>query len=354
MPISIIVGGQFGSEGKGKVALHLARQHGAKALLVRVGGSNSGHTAYDSKGFRYALRQLPVGAIDGNPMAIAAGSYVDADVLLREIEQLNITPDRLAIDPQAKLITDAHKRWEKGSRLKEGIGSTASGTGASVIAAAGRGTPSLDLTSPRVCEDTRLKPFLGSTADLIDRKLINGERVIVEGTQGYGLSVLHGEWPYVTSRDTTAAAFLSEIGRGPGDVDDVILVIRSHPIRVAGNSGKLPHETSWGTVGLSCGADRDITERTTVTNNVRRIGGFDAALVRDAIRANSPTRIALNHLDHLDWQVRDGKLNSMVLNEVKRIEAQIGRNIDLLGINERELLDRGETAATLPLLQAVG
>ena len=169
---------------------------------------------------------------------IAPGSYIDADVLLREIDLLGIGPDRLTIDPNARLITREHKSWENASQLRNGIGSTASGTGAAVIAAAGRGSPSLDLASLRAGDDERLLPFIRSAADLLERFLKDGKRVIVEGTQGFGLSVVHGDWPFVTSRDTTAAGFLSELGRGPADVDEVILVIRTHPIRVAG--------TVWG------------------------------------------------------------------------------------------------------------
>lgn len=351
MPISIVVGGQFGSEGKGKVAHHLAREYGSDALLVRVGGSNSGHTAYDAAGQRYALRQLPVGAIDGNPMIIAAGSYVDPEVLLEEIERLGIGPERLTIDYKAKLITEAHRQWEQASRLGRDIGSTVSGTGASVIASAARGSASLDLASPSVEDEPRLTRFVGDTATILDNVLYHGGRVIVEGTQGFGLSLNHGDWPYVTSRDTTAAGFLSEVGRGPADVDDVVLVIRTHPIRVAGHSGALPRETNWEEVGKRSGTDRDLTERTTVTGNVRRIGLFDPEVVMGAIRANAPTRIVLNHVDHIDWSVRDGTISEVAMRELEVIERAIGRIIDLLGTSEHTLIQR--PGVGFPLLKAV-
>lgn len=341
MPISIVVGGQFGSEGKGKVALHLAHEYGSDAILVRVGGSNSGHTAYDACGRRHALRQLPVGAIDGNRMFIAAGSYIDPDVILDEIKALGVGPDSLTIDPNAKLITSSHKKWERGSDLKDDIGSTVSGTGAAVLASVARNSPALNLLSPRAKDDPRLAPFVREDASaMLDKELTRGRRVIVEGTQGFGLSVNHGKWPFVTSRDTTAASFLAEIGRGPNEVDEVVLVIRSHPIRVAGNSGDLPNETSWKQVEDDSGADCDLTELTTVTEKVRRIGHFDPAVVCDAIRANLPQKIVLNHVDHFDWSIRNGTLSEKALKKVEAIEKAIGRQVDLLGTSERTLTPR--------------
>lgn len=354
MSISIIVGGQYGSEGKGKVALHLAREYGPAALVVRVGGSNSGHTAFDRHGVRHALRQLPAGGVDGNPMLIAAGSYVDVDVLLDEVDRLSVTPDRLSIDPQARLITRAHKRWEADSELRSEIGSTASGTGAAVLAAAARNSPSLALASPRACDEERLAPFVRPTAPLLADHLAGEGRVIVEGTQGFGLSVIHGNWPYVTSRDTTAAGFLSELGRSPADVDQVVLVIRSHAIRVAGTSGSLPGETGWGEIGAECGADRDIAERTTVTGNIRRVGDLDAETVRAAIAANGPTCIVLNHVDHWDWSVRSGEIGETVLERVAEAEKLIGRRVDLIGTSETELVARPSSSRTLPNLRVVG
>ena len=353
MPISIVVGGQFGSEGKGKVAHHLGCEYGPDAIVVRVGGSNSGHTAYDAAGKRHALRQLPVGALDGNPMLIAAGSYIDPDVILAEINALGLGSERLAIDHKAKLITPSHKSWEETSRLKGGIGSTVSGTGAAVIAAAARNSSSLNLESPRVTDEPRLAPFVKDTAMILERELSRGGRVIVEGTQGFGLSINHGDWPFVTSRDTTAAGFLSEIGRGPGDVDEVVLVIRTHPIRVAGNSGDLPCETSWEHIRTDSGADCDLTERTTVTGNIRRIGQFDPNVVRAALRANAPTRIVLNHVDYIDWTIRKGTLSETALRKVEAIERSIGRKIDQLGISESKLVERPRSDLDFPALRAV-
>src|SRR5208282_6903623 len=97
-----------------------------------------------------------------------------------------------------------------------------------------------------------------------------------------------GYWPKATSRDTTAAGFVAEAGLSPRDVDDIVMVIRCHPIRVAGDSGPLPNETSWEKIMLDAGLPEGRREYTTVTRRVRRVGMFDAALVRRAINANRP------------------------------------------------------------------
>jgi adenylosuccinate synthase len=161
--------------------------------------------------------------------------------------------------------------------------------------------------------------------------LLRNERVLIEGTQGFGLSVTHTDyWPKCTSRDTTAAGFLSECGISPLDVDDVLLVIRCHPIRVAGDSGPLPNETDWLTIAREADSPNDITELTSVTRRVRRVAYFDAGVVRRAIAVNAPTRIALNHIDYVDWNCRSG-LTAEAVQFIERIEEQIGQRIDFVG-----------------------
>jgi adenylosuccinate synthase len=165
--------------------------------------------------------------------------------------------------------------------------------------------------------------------------------VLIEGTQGFGLSLLQGGyWPKATSRDTTAAGFVAEAGLSPRDVDDVTVVIRCHPVRVAGDSGPLADETSWGKVATDAGIGSDITEFTTVTRKVRRVGRFDPEIVRRALQANQPTRIVLNHLDYVDAQVSDGCLTAKASAFVERVEAGIGRHVDWLGIGPSEVVER--------------
>ena len=338
MPVSVIVGGQFGSEGKGKVAAWLA--DGLRApWVVRCGGSNAGHTVCDAKGGKHIFRHLPTACINGvSKCLLAAGSYIDASVLEREVKESGIGPDRLFIDPAAVIITEEDKDNERRG-IVDAIGSTGSGTGAAVVRRLSRNSPMLfakDLPA--------FAPYIRDTKELLDKALRSDERVIIEGTQGYGLSVLHsGHYPYVTSRDTTAAAFISESGISPLYVDDICLVIRAFPIRVAGNSGELPDEISWGEVAEGVDFDGSLVEYTSVTGNIRRVGRFDPAIVRQAIAANAPTRVFLNHLDHIPAEAHR--------RFVDWVAEAIGMGIDYVGTGPRTLVPYDQYAK--PQLRAV-
>ncbi|WP_169804920.1 adenylosuccinate synthetase [Sphingomonas asaccharolytica] len=335
MPISVVVGGQYGSEGKGKTSLHVARTDASVAAVMRVGGSNSGHIGVARDGRRFALRQLPAGAVDGNLLIlIPAGSYLDIDLLFREIDELGYDRAKIKISPFAHIITEQHKAWERETALREAIGSTQSGTGAAVLSRVARGAGNLP---PAVqAEDIpALAEFLEDTTAIARSLLDQDKRIIIEGTQGFGLSVLHAEaWPKATSRDTTAGSFVAEAGLSPLDVDDVILVLRCHPIRVAGRqSGPLPHETNWDAIALEAGIDRDLTELTTVTQAPRRVGQFSPEIVKQAIAVNRPSRIVLNHLDYVDPAVVGGELTAKAKRFVDDISAAIGQRIDWVGVS---------------------
>lgn len=348
MPVSIVVGGQFGSEGKGKVALELARRlQGKGVTLVRVGGPNSGHTGYDLNRKMFALRQLPAGCIDRNvDVVFPAGSYLDLDVLRDEISALNFPEDRLFISENAQIITDEHRLWEANANLIGAIGSTGSGVGAAVIARVARGANNVPLHAISALDAKAWERVPGKvcdTTELLRAKADRGDRIIVEGSQGFGLSLLDGGyWPKATARTTTAAGALAETGLSPLDVDDVTLVTRSFPIRVAGDSGPLENETSWEEVACVTGRVDDLREYTTVTKKLRRVGKFDAELVRRAIQANKPTRLVMNHLDYLG--THDGLVdpNSRVSRFVASVQASLGRSIDWLGFSEYDVLDASE------------
>lgn len=337
MPISIVVGGQYGSEGKGKVALELVRRDPSITIVVRPGGTNSGHTGYTRSGRRVVLRQLPAAAIDGNVRVILpAGSYIDVNLLLAEIAELSIAPGSLVIDPRAHVIRPEHIQWERDAGLSGTIGSTSSGTGAAVISRLARFAPQIPMATP-ASEVEALQPYVDNTPPLFTDALRRGERVLIEGTQGFGLSPLHGDaWPKCTSRDTTAAAFVSEAGLSPLDVDRIILVLRSFPIRVAGDSGPLPEETTWEAIAKEADASIDLKEFTSVTQKLRRVGCFSSEVVKRAIAANGPTDIVLNHLDHVDWKARDG-LTRKAQKFVREIEQAIDREINWIGLGPEHL-----------------
>jgi adenylosuccinate synthase len=235
MPVTVIVGGQFGSEGKGKVAHFMAREQDAD-VAIRVGGSNSGHTVISERDEELKFQHLPTAAILPDVTCVlGAGSYIDLDVFEREVDYLGLTPDRVIVDPNAMVITEGDKEAEREAGLQKSVGSTLSGTGAAVERRVRRERP-----RHTAQDEKRLRRFVTPVKPFLRDSLDKEDRIILEGTQGYGLSNLHApDFPYATSRDTTAAGFVAEAGLSPTDVDDVVLVLRAFPIRVSGNSGKI-------------------------------------------------------------------------------------------------------------------
>jgi len=329
MPVSVVIGGQFGSEGKGKVALELARMRGAVAA-IRVGGPNSGHTAIGASGQAHVFRHLPTAALLPDvTCVIAAGAYIDVDIFLSEIASIGLPLARVMVDPDAVLIESKHREEERESLLRERIGSTLSGTGAAVAARVRRG-PDVHFAK----DEPRLAAFVKPVKSWLRSQLSWSARIIVEGTQGFGLSLLHSEhYPYVTSRDTTAAGFIAEAGLSPLDVDEVALVIRAFPIRVAGASGSLTDEIDWKTLTQESGSRVPLMEKASATGRTRRIGRFDANIVRRALEVNSPTIIWVNHLDYVDATVLDSReLTQRIYSFVNNIEKEINKPINYAGL----------------------
>lgn len=342
MPAFVIVGGQYGGEGKGKVANFFSRQLNSP-ISVRIGGSNSGHTVVDPRtGQTIKLRHLPTSIIIPNKIGIIGrGTCIDLDVLLSEIHLIeNINPTaKILIDNNAIIISSKNK-YDELCNLKDRISSTASGTGMCLVDRINRNP---DIT---FAKDLKLlKPFLYDTVSFLRDALQRNEKVIIEGTQGFGLSNIHSpDYPYVTSRDTIAASFLSEAGLSPNDIINggVIMVIRTFPIRVGGNSGPLENEISWEVFNSITNIDK--IEYTTVTNKKRRIATFDAELVKKAITINQPNILVLNHVDYQLAYLQNSKLSpsltgkDLVRSYVLNLQSQINKTIDYLGFNDETLI----------------
>lgn len=334
MPVTVIVGGQFGSEGKGKVAHFMAKELAA-TVAIRVGGPNSGHTVIDREGVPIIFKQLPTAALLPNVQCLLpAGAYIRTDVLLEEIRIAKLNTERLLIDPKAVVITERELVEERDSELRRSIGSTGSGTGAAVIARLKR------MVQVRFARDEEvLKPFVRPAVQFLRKRLDKKERVLIEGTQGFGLSVLHSpHYPFATSRDTTAAGFVAEAGLSPLDVDDVVMVLRAFPIRVPGNSGPLPDEISWETLAHESGHRSRIAEYTSVTKSLRRVARFDPAIVHGALAVNRPTRIVLNHVDYVDVEcAATGRLTTRAMSFVRDVTSYVNAPIDYVGFGPDHL-----------------
>jgi adenylosuccinate synthase len=341
MPVTVVVGGQFGGEGKGKVAHFFARETKAH-IAVRVGGSNSGHTVIDSSGSPIIFRHLPTAALLPDVTCVlGAGSYINPDILLAEIFRIGLPPHRLLIDPNAMIVTERELNEEKNSSLRKAIGSTLSGTGAAVSKRISREPSTLFAK-----DEKRLEQYVRPVIPVLREHLEAEQRIIIEGTQGFGLSLLHSKYyPYVTSRDTTASAFISEAGLSPLDVDDVVLVLRVFPIRVGGNSGPLPNEIDWNAVTNESGQQTPILEHTSVTRTLRRVARFDPDIVRQAIMVNQPSRIVLNHLDYIDMSCRHKQmLSKKTAAFVTDVERLIKQRIDYFGFGPAFLVKNDQSS----------
>jgi adenylosuccinate synthase len=241
--VDVIVGAQYGSEGKGNICSYLA---GDYDVLVRVGGPNAGHWASIPKAIKYV--QIPSGTA-ANPHAkilIGAGATIRVTQILREIEENGLTPDRLSIDPSAIIIEDSDLEFEQGGL--EVIGSTKQGVGAATARKIlGRdGNRHLGSIVRLSGTSKELRTFIRSVGKELEDAYTSGRRILLEGTQGTDLSLHHAAYtlpdqyyPNVTSRETTVSGCLADAGISPLRVRRVVIVARTYPIRVGGNSGPM-------------------------------------------------------------------------------------------------------------------
>lgn len=298
--LHVVVGGQYGSEAKGHVTGWLAKSPHV-AAVARIAGPNAGHTAYNS-GVGFALRQVPCAAVTNYDcrLIIAAGSEIDPEVLYHEINSLEAAGipvrERLFVDPEATVIEPAHRETE--TALTSVIGSTGKGIGAARS----------DRIMRRACTwfqwlkgghseaDADWLPNMAPTAPMLYSALASDKDVIIEGTQGYGLGLHAGEYPFCTSSDCRAIDFLAMAGLSPWmpEVElQVWPVFRTYPIRVAGNSGPMMRELTWEDLAARTNGYIQ-PERTTVTKKIRRIGEWDARLAFQAMLANGYPALCIN------------------------------------------------------------
>lgn len=300
--LAVLVGGQYGSEGKGAVVAHTANDYN---VHVRVGSPNAGHTIYWN-GEKHIMQSIPCGWINPNAkIVIGRGALINIEQFMKELYHiLRYYPDfmsRLYIDAEAGILDEKFHEAEGGTEgeMHRRIGSTGEGVGPARVARINR-----DLNEFRqfkhVAEELDLVMcMVENTPRMIADMQDNGENILIEGTQGSGLSLLHSHYPYCTSIDTNAAGIISEVGIAPARVTDVILVLRTYPIRVAGNSGPMKNEITWNELSSRIGIDLT-PEKTTVTKKVRRIAEWDDDLFYQSCILNEPTQFALTFADYID------------------------------------------------------
>ncbi|WP_054840005.1 adenylosuccinate synthetase [Thermococcus sp. JCM 11816] len=340
MPSYIVVGGQWGGdEGKGSVIAYLALKDEPEVIARGGVGTNAGHSVFIN-GKKYAVRQLPTGFMQTKARLLVggAGVLVDPEVFFHELEHLKDfnVGERVGIDYRCAIIEEKHKQLDRSNHhLHEEIGTTGSGCGPA--------NADRVMRRAKLAKDIKeLEPYLTDVAAEVNDALDDGKLVLIEGTQGFGLSLYYGTYPYVTSKDTTASAIASDVGIGPTRVDDVIVVFKSFPTRVG--AGPFPTEMPQEE------AERlGLVEYGTVTGRRRRVGWFDFEFARYSARINGATMLALTMLDKYDGGEAFGvtdydKLPKRAKEFVEEIEERVGVPVGLIktGPELEHVIDRRE------------
>ncbi|HEY1474927.1 MAG TPA: adenylosuccinate synthase [Pseudolabrys sp.] len=333
----VVVGSQWGDEGKGKIVDWLSEQ--ADIVVRFQGGHNAGHTLVID-GVTYKLSLLPSGVVRGGKLSIIGnGVVVDPQALIDEIAQLEkkgvaVTADNLRIAENAPLILPLHRELEavrEADNSATRIGTTKRGIGPAYEDKVGRrairfmdladlptlapkierllahhnalrrGLGLAELDGAKVYQylaaiAPKVLPFMDSVWSLLDTRRREGKRILFEGAQGALLDIDHGTYPYVTSSNTVAAQAATGSGLGPNAIDYVLGICKAYTTRVG--EGPFPTDQMHNEIGKTLG-ERG-REFGTVTGRARRCGWFDAVLVRQTVRTCGIDGLALTKLDILD------------------------------------------------------
>jgi adenylosuccinate synthase len=351
MPATVIVGAQWGDEGKGKIVDLLARH---SDLVCRYqGGPNAGHTII-AGGETYKLHHIPSGILyPGTLCVLGAGCVIDPQVLIRELDELEargVSTGAIRISPNAHLIMPWHVALDQASERRLGklqIGTTRRGIGPTYADKHARlGIRVQDLLDEKILRQKievalaeknvwlervygdaplsldevvgrsegwagRLEPYVADTSLLVDTALRAGSRVLLEGGQGTLLDVDHGTYPFVTSSNPIAGGAATGVGIGPTRIDEVLGVAKAYVTRVG--EGPFPTEIQ----GPDQARVRELGgEYGTTTGRERRCGWLDLVALRFAVRVNGLTSVAMTKLDVLSafdelpvcvrYRLRDG------------------------------------------------
>ena len=320
MPSTVVVGGFFGDEGKGKIISYLSKKDNPSIVVRGGAGPNAGHTIKDGN-TTYKVRMLPSGFLNKNArVMIGPGVVVDPQVFLKEIQEFGVS-GRVFLDNHCGIIEQNHLDQDSKGRLKEKIGSTGSGTGP---ANAERAMRTLKMAK----DIESLSSYIKDVPDEINSALKNKEEVLVEGTQGTHLSLWHGTYPFVTSKDVTAAGICADVGLGPKSVDEVLIVFKAYLTRVG--TGPMPGELTAEET-----EQKGWAEFGTVTGRPRRAAEFDFNLARRAVMLNSATQIAITKLDvrfpECSGVKSMNELSSDAKSFIKNIEEKLEVPVTLIG-----------------------
>ena len=334
MSKNIVVGGQYGDEGKGKIISYLAI-HDNPEIIARGGvGPNAGHEIW-YKGQRFGMRMLSCGFVNEHArILIGAGVAVNPDVFLKEVEMTK-TSGRVGVDFRSTLITKEFIDTDASSENSAKIGTTKTGCGPAISGRAARTAKTIaDYVSESGHAD--FKKYITD----VPKEVNSAKNVLVEGSQGFMLSVLYGTYPFVTSKDTSASTIAADVGLGPTKIDDVVMVIKSYTTRVG--AGHLP-----GEIQREEAEKAGFQEFGTVTGRPRRTSReLHWDNLRLAAMINGATQIALTKLDIKFPAVAGKRKYSDLTSEAKKFVEEIEKKLEVpvtligTGKDSEEIIDR--------------
>jgi adenylosuccinate synthase len=258
-------------------------------IIARAGvGPNAGHSV-ECNGEKYGLRLTPSGFFNTDSrLLIGAGVLVNPDVFKHELEYLNKynVDGRTFIDANCAIITEKHTQADKASSyLSEKIGTTGSGCGP---ANADRINRTIDYAK----DIEGLEEYITDVPSEVNKALDEGKDVFIEGSQGFGLSLYYGTYPFVTSKDTCASTAAADVGVGPTRIDEVVVIFKAYTTRVG--EGPFPTE-----ITPEEAEKMGIEEYGVVTGRKRRVGLFDKEFAKRSCMINGATQVALTCIDRL-------------------------------------------------------
>jgi len=330
MPCTVIVGAFWGDEGKGKIVSYLALKDKLD-FCVRTGSVNAAHTVW-MEGKHYALHMVPAAFL--NPkcrLLIGAGTNIHIARFLEEVEVTKVK-NRIGVDQQASIIEEKHAIQDKTSAHLKGLGTTGWGVGPALEERVRR-------TAKLAKDIAELQPYLADVTTEVNEGIDADKKVLLEGTQGFLLSLFYGTYPYVTGRDTGAAAICSEAGVGPTRVDDVLIVYKSFITRVG--AGPLP-----GEITMEEAKKRGWFETAAGTGRNRRSAPFDFELAKKVAKINGATQAAMTKLDCLFPDCRSAHkfddLSKDAKQFIKEVEKTTGIPLVLIGTGPEalDIIDR--------------
>src|SRR5918996_3663475 len=331
MPCTVIVGGFFGDEGKGKIVAYLAKKDKVDVAVRGGVGPNAGHTVM-FHGKELKTRMLPSALVSNQTrLMIGPGVLINVNVLLEEIKNFD-TKDRTFIDPQCGIIDSAHIEKDTSDPNLNRIGTTGTGTGP---ANADRALRKAFLAK----DSSELSEYLQDIPSIVNSSIDHDKTVLIEGTQGTFLSLYHGTYPFVTSKDVSASAICSDVGIGPKKVSEVMVVFKAYVTRVGAGplEGELEQEET---------TSKGWTEFGSVTGRLRRASPFNSELARRSIMLNSATQVALTKLDIVFPSDAGKREFDNLSNEaqlfVTKMEKEIGLKVAVIGTGQEvdDIIDR--------------